>query len=58
LTNFHQNVILLISGNVFSSTEIKYLFDEEKKLIYCLKLSMVGIESLTSARVLFYGETS
>lgn len=47
LSYFHQNVILLISGNIFPSTEVKYLFGGEKKLIYCLKLSMTGIESLT-----------
>lgn len=38
---------LLIPRNIFGSTAVKYLFDEEKKLIHCLKLSMMGIEFLT-----------
>lgn len=45
MSYFHQNGILLISGNIFPSTDILVWWIE--KLTYCLTLSMIGIEILT-----------
>lgn len=42
LSYFHWSVILF-SGNIFASIEV---FGVEKKLIYCLKLSVIDIKSL------------
>lgn len=46
-------MILLFSGNIFASFEV---FGVEKKLIYCLKLSVIGIKSLTFIKECSFAE--
>lgn len=53
LSYFHQNVILLFPGNIFAPVEV---FGVEKKLIYCLKFSVIGVKSLTCIKECSFAE--